>query len=634
MRRHLAVLSGLVLLLVAAAAPGPAQAGSRAERSPRAAKLVAFESCAQLTRYARRNVIRARGREGVPFTGDVIRPAVLPTPVMVDAQRTGTDEAMGVSAPPPSQQQAATGGGTDFSTTNVQEAGIDEADIVKTDGRSLFVVTDDVLRIFDVTAGAPRAVGRLQLGGYQHQLLLRDKRLLVMGQNDRGTLLTEVDVTNPAAPRIARTMELAGQLASARLHGGSARVVVASSPDPIPAPTMATLRRRAASTTTADWLPRTTIRSRITRRTFQRSVVACDDVQRPREFSGLGLVTVLTIDLDKGLFSVDRDAIMAGVQDVYAGPSMLVVASRRFDAGAPIDIGFDPSGGVTELHAFDVGGSPQTAYRASGTVPGFVLNQFAMSEHEGALRVATTEEAPFGPQGQVGQSESGVSVLRLGDGPLRTIGRVTGLGKGERIYSVRFMGDRGYVVTFRQVDPLYALDLRDAERPRVTGELKITGFSAYLHPVSETRLLGIGQDATEEGRRLGPQVSLFDVGDPARPRLAARASLGASGASAAEQDHHAFLFWPRTRLAVVPLESYDTGPDGEAKPFAGAVGFRVTDDVAEVGRVTHPAPAEDRYTPPIGRSVVVGERLYTVSSAGIAANALADLAPLAFTPLG
>jgi Beta propeller domain len=422
-------------------------------------------------------------------------------------------------------------------------------------------------------------------------------------------------------------MELAGRLAGARLTGGTARVVVASTPEAIPAPTPERLERAAQRATAARWLPRTTIRSRITRRTFRRSVVPCDRVRHPRAFSGLDLLSVLTIDLDRGLFSVARNAVMAGAQDVYASAGSLVVASRRYAAASPEGVQLD--GGTTELHVFEAGSDPRTVYRGSGSVPGFVLNQFSMSEHGGVLRVATTEDAPWSTQGPAAQSESGVSVLSMDGGRLRTMGRVTGLGKGERIYAVRFLGERGYVVTFRQVDPLYTLDLRDPERPRVTGELKVTGFSSYLHPISDTLLLGIGQDATEQGRQTGPQVSLFDVGDPARPRLAGRASLGTSGASAAEQDHHAFLWWGPTRLAVVPVETYD----GE-KAFAGAVGFRVTSDaVSEVARIAHPAPAEDRYAPPIGRSIVVGDRLLTLSATGIQTSALRDLAPLAFTPL-
>ena len=206
-------------------------------------------------------------------------------------------------------------------------------------------------------------------------------------------LLTEVDVSDPSAPRVARTMELAGRLAGARLTGGTARVVVASSPEPIPVADPVALRALARRQPTSRWLPRTTIRSRITRRTFRRSVVPCSRVRRPQAFSGLDLLSVLTVDLDRGLYSVGRQAVMAGAQDVYASPSSLVVATRRYVPGTPD--GTTLSGGVTELHLFDAGAEPRTTYRATGTVPGFILNQFALSEHEGALRVATTEDAPW-----------------------------------------------------------------------------------------------------------------------------------------------------------------------------------------------------------------------------------------------
>ena len=144
------------------------------------------------------------------------------------------------------------------------------------------------------------------------------------------------------------------------------------------------------------------------------------------------------------------------------------------------------------------------------------------------------------------------------------------------------------------LDPLYTLDLRDPTAPKVAGELKVTGYSAYLHPISDTLLLGVGQEATE-------------------------------------QDHHAFLWSAPANLAVLPVDTYD--PSTESA-FDGAVAFRVgTGGVGELGRIAHPAPAADRTSPPIGRSVVVGDRLLTGSATGIATNRLADLAPLAFTPL-
>jgi hypothetical protein len=217
---------------------------------------------------------------------------------------------------------------------------------------------------------------------------------------------------------------------------------------------------------------------------------------------------------------------------------------------------------------------------------------------------------------------------------------VDGIGKGERIYAVRFVGDKGYVVTFRQVDPLFTLDLSDKANPRVLGELKLQGFSAYLHPISDDLLLGVGQDATAQGRTLGTQLSLFDVSDLRNPTRRAVSSLGGNSSSDAEFDPHAFLYWQPANLAVIPLQTF--GQTGAT--FSGAVGFKVgTSTLDEAGRITHPnpkpAPAgapgtvpEQRFLPPIGRSLVVGDRLYTLSYAGLAANRVDTLAPLAFEP--
>ena len=601
-----ALLPAVAVLALALAAP--ASAG--------AVELVRFDSCRELTRFARTQALRTGGTTGVPFRGGVAAPAPLQEPATLPR---GDVQFTGVPSPVAAQGTAAEQAADAFSTTNVQEAGVDEADLLKTDGRRLYLVVRGLLRVYDVRGATPRLAGTLALEGGQHQLLLRGSRLLVMANVSTGVLLTEVDATDASRPRVARTMELAGRLAGARLTEGTARIVVASSPEPVQAPGPVALRAALARTPAARWLPRTTIRSRITGRTFRRSVVPCSRVRRPQAFSGLDLLSVLTVDLDRGLYSVARQAVMAGAQDVYASPASLVVASRRWVAG--VQDGTAPTGGVTELHLFDAGAEPRTTYRASGTVPGFILNQFAISEHEGHLRVATTEGSPWGPPGT--ESQSGVSVLRPAGERLATVGRVTGLGRGEQIFGVRFLGDRGYVVTFRQVDPLYVVDLSDPTVPRVRGELKITGYSAYLHPVSPTRLLGVGQDATEQGRRLGAQVSLFDVEDPARPKLLDRAAV--PGWTSAEQDHHAFLWWPPARRAVLPVDAY---------PSSGAVAFDVgAATVSEAGRVAHPAPSEDHTPPPIGRSLVIADRLLTVSASGIATNRLADLAPLDFTPL-
>ena len=159
-----------------------------------------------------------------------------------------------------------------------------------------------------------------------------------------------------------------------------------------------------------------------------------------------------------------------------------------------------------------------------------------------------------------------------------------GLGRGERIFAVRFLGDKGYVVTFRQVDPLYTLDLSNPEKPTVRGELELLGFSSYLHPIGDDLLLGLGQDANEQGQTQGTQLSLFDVSDLSAPKRLHAKALGESTSSAAEYDHHAFLYWPPTKLTVVPVSAYR--PEDS---FNGAVGFDVDRDkgISELGRAEH-----------------------------------------------
>lgn len=217
---------------------------------------------------------------------------------------------------------------------------------------------------------------------------------------------------------------------------------------------------------------------------------------------------------------------------------------------------------------------------------------------------------------------------------LARTGEVGGLGRGERIYSVRFIGPVGYVVTFKQVDPLYTLDLRDPAAPRRTGELKITGYSAYLHPAGDGRLIGVGQEASEEGRTLGTQVSLFDVSDPANPRRLSQMFQKDSG-SEAEWDPHAFLYWAKTGMAVLPLSSWT----GTEQTNGTALVLKIDDSaVTRTGTVVHPRPKpaeNDRvspYDPGIRRSVVIGDSLWTVSDLGLKVSDMKDLADRAWIP--
>jgi len=307
----------------------------------------------------------------------------------------------------------------------------------------------------------------------------------------------------------------------------------------------------------------------------------------------------------------------------------------------------------TGLYKFDISGPGRPVYEASGTVPGWLPGssgtaQYALSQRDGALRVATTTAGAFaGWSGQPAQSA--VYVLEQAGDLLVTIGKAGGLGQGEQIYAVRFAGPAGYVVTFRQTDPLSTLDLSDPAQPRVAGELLLSGYSAYLDPVDATHLIGVGQDANAQGQARGTQISLFDVSDLTAPVRLAVYHLR-SGHSEAEFDPHAFLYWPASRLLVIPVQlspavtpepaqgtgSVPQSATAPLRPVSEAVLLHVGDHtITRLGTITHPPAPAFPAGGQIRRSLITGATtLWTLSDTGLKANDLATLAPLGWVPFG
>ena len=575
-------------------------------------RLKAFTSCSALVKYARGHATRVYGPagprrdEGPPATGGPLPEAAVPAP---------------------------TGGSVeDTSGTNVQEVGVDEPDIVKTDGSRIFAVDDNRLNAVDARSEEPRLLDSLVLDSYGAQLLLDGDRLLVIsgggayygdviaattiapGYYRPETKLTEVDVSDPRRMKVTREQTIEGSVVSSRLNGRSARIVILSPPEAI------AQGGAEARSTVRGWVPTSTYVNKRTGRKRVRSLAPCRTVRTPTVFAGLDMLSVVTVDMARGLPSVDVDSVMAGGDLVYASEESLYVATQRWFDGSAAP-GTEPPRTTTAIHRFDISDPRVTRYRSSGVVTGYLLNQFSMSERKGVLRVASTDSPSWWGGRQPEESQSYVTTLEERGGRLEQAGRVGGLGKGERIYAVRFFDDVGFVVTFRQVDPLYSLDLSDPANPRVVGELKIEGYSAYLHPVGDDLLLGIGQDATREGRRLGTQLSLFDVSDLAKPVRIQRATLGSDSGSDVEYDHHAFLYWAPEKLAVIPVYMYE----GEmSAPFQGAIGFHVErTGIDEAGRTEH--RDSGGYASPVMRSLVVRGRLFTVSGSGVQLNDLGTL---------
>jgi hypothetical protein len=385
--------------------------------------------------------------------------------------------------------------------------------------------------------------------------------------------------------------------------------------------------------------------------------IACSAVSRPATYSGANLLTVLTFDLTSDALGSGNGSSGADGNTVYGTDTSLYVAGdeRWLTAAAAADAGPGMSAGAaastpgraatgqqTDIYRFDITSPGPPRFAAGGSVPGYLIDQYALSEWQGHLRVATTTGTSWaladGPPADTQTSSSAVYVLSIRGPVMQLAGHVTGLGRTERIYSVRFMGPAGYVVTFRQTDPLYTVDLSDPAQPRVRGSVALTGYSAYLHPASGTRLIGIGRQADAMGHVGGTQVSLFDVSDLAAPTRLATFALTAA-ISSAEFDPHAFLYWPGLHLMVVPLQA--TGRTAEAPvpadgaaqppdaPQSGALVLRIDDSgITETGFVTQPGTANTTGYPgypPIERSLIIGQTLWTISTAGARASDLTTL---------
>jgi hypothetical protein len=316
---------------------------------------------------------------------------------------------------------------------------------------------------------------------------------------------------------------------------------------------------------------------------------------------------------------------MTDGQTVYASQDNLYIATQKAIAEQP-NADSPPAGQITEIHKFDISDPDQTVYEGSGEVGGTLLNQYSMSEQDGYLRVASTQAPLWWSPTENTPSESFVTVLKQDGGVLAQVGRVGDLGKGERIYAVRFIGDVGYVVTFKQIDPLYTVGLSDPANPKLLGSVDLEGYSSYLHPVGDGLLLGVGS-AVDRNEPAGTQVSLFDVSDPSKPTRIANRLVGQGSSSSVDFDPHAFLWWDPLKLAVLPVSIYDYDSNsGTSNQFTGAIGFHATraDGVTEAGRVSH--PATDGYVPAVDRSVVIGDRLFTISAAGALASDLGTFA--------
>jgi hypothetical protein len=478
---------------------------------------------------------------------------------------------------------------------NVQESGVGESGTALAQDGLLVTVAGTEVVVLDVSGDAPRRLGSVALpltpdvDGYAPtaSLLLTgsgsDLRATVMSQrwaqdvNGFGSVqATVVDLADPSSPGVVGSTELVGSLVDARASDGVVRLVVSADPVlPWVQPDYSTTwteedSRRAVAANQAvldaasdtSLLPQRVVRAQDGSVSGLVPALDCTAVAHPDVQSGAGVVTVTSIAPSAVTSDDDVQAgavgITAATDLVYSSPERLYLATTAGGWAVPVDaVGTvapadEPT---TQVHGFALDGTA-TTHVASGEVPGRVLGRWAFSARDGFLRVATTTGETWAAPDQTPDSRSSLTVLAETDGRLDVVGSVEGLGAGESIQAVRYDGDRAYVVTFRRTDPLYVLDLSDPRAPRQTGELKVDGYSAYLHPIGDGRLLGVGQDADPAtGRTRGVQVQAVDVADPANPRQTGLVVVPESN-SMVEYDSRAFSYDPAAATAVLPVDLY------------------------------------------------------------------------------
>jgi uncharacterized secreted protein with C-terminal beta-propeller domain len=578
-----------------------------------------FTSVDDLTSY-----LKAHRSEQGPAYPPVFRDSG----VMLAAEGAGGGGASLMSMPAPSAAE--------YSSTNVQVLGVDEADLVKNDGKFIYLVSGSDLVIID---GYPpetaEIVSQTPIPDTPVELFLKGDRVVVF-TTGYAELFTTVpssvapvpvsrqvteaqvyDVSDRNNPVLEHTITITGSYYDSRMIG-SYVYVIATEPVNFP---------RGEPV-----LPQVTEGGREV-----RSDIYYFDIPCPYYI----YQTITSFSLGDGKATGTATYLVGPATTLYASRENLYIAYQRtlpparwteIQPAVADRVSPEYARDGTIIHRFSLDRGEVT-YRATGDVPGRLLNQFSMDENNGNLRVATTVEG-WSSRGSF--QFNNVYVL---DRSMDTVGRLEYIAPDERIYSTRFIGDRLYMVTFKRIDPFFVIDLSNPEKPGILGMLKIPGFSDYLHPYDENHIIGVGRETAENQwggvSVAGLKIALFDVTDVTSPALIDRVEIGDAGSdSEALRDHKAFLFDKKRNLLVIPIEEVTRVPvySGKDVPYTygywnGAYVFSVTPDQGFIlkGKVTHGSGAE-RFSgsAPVLRSLYMDDVLSTISSRSVIMSRLDD----------
>ncbi|MDP2906513.1 MAG: beta-propeller domain-containing protein [Nanoarchaeota archaeon] len=629
----------------------------------------------------------------------------------------------------PSMAKADTGAAAEeYSTTNIQVEGVDEADIIKNDGKYIYTVSGDKVVIVDAyPAENAKILSEIKFEGTPNEIFINKDRLIVFGQKQNK--VTEIEETQPQEgvaaekmmiapwpypryeqlvfanvydvsdkekPELVDEISLRGDYFSSRMIGDYVYLIsneyvyyYENTPIPLPAVTRNDIKKEVPATEIFrcpypdysyrytnilaintqdknDELTHKTVLTGSTQNLYMslNNLYLTSVKRRPWfdyrrimiEEAVLPLMSgsaaekikkILSSDLDDYKKWNDLEETVNDYSESMTSEEKSSFNEKMEEKAQSVELEWQKEMEKTIVHRISIDKNV-IAYEAEGEVPGNVLNQFSMDEYDNHFRIATTAGYASTREGEP-TSSNNVYVLNM---DMDTVGKVEDLAPGEKIYSARFMGKRLYLVTFRNIDPLFVIDLAEPTNPKVLGKLKIPGYSDYLHPYDEDHVIGLGKwtmDAKEQDFAYyqGLKISLFDASDVENPKEIAKYEIGDRGTdSYALHDHKAFLFDKERNLLVIPVllaeineEQYPQGIEdwqyGDYK-FQGAYVFNVDLEkgIELKGRITHIEDDEtflksgyyyynDAYS--VKRSLYMDDVLYTVSGKLIKMNSLDDL---------
>jgi inhibitor of cysteine peptidase len=503
--------------------------------------------------------------------------------IAVEESATAQDKASG--------NEATAAAGNDFSETNVQVQGVDEADIVKTDGTYIYQAFDRKLTITKaVPASAIEAVSTISYQNFEpFQLFVDGNKLVVIGHSYheydheaeskmvlpiyQQSKAVVYDLTDRSNPKEVKTVEIEGSYLTARKIGSTIYLINNHYPDYwiMEKEKGIDLRPRYSDSAVSD----------------ESQYIDYEEIRYFPESKDANYSIIATFNIEEPEKEVTISTYLGSGNDIYMSKESLYISVAKYtDVPISSNRAFDSVPALppmnTEIFKFTVN-ELDVSFVASGNVSGRLLNQFSMDEYDGHFRIATTKGETWNEQTP---SSNNVYIL---DQNMSVVGSVEDLARGERIYSVRFMGEKAYVVTFKEVDPLFVLDVSNPKKPTVLGELKIPGFSNYLHPYDENHLIGFGQNTKlikgEVGTSPrvvtdGVKISLFDVTDPINPKEKFTEIIGGSGThSPLNYDHKALLFNKEKNIFAFPISVYKDKPGSEYEQmfeFQGAYAYSIS----------------------------------------------------------